>query len=293
MEHKQWSGKTGGQVWMQKSLVYLCHYLSLHILYLVVACVVPFYMLFSHKGYISIYHFFRKRIGYSPIKSFWNVFLNHLMFGKVIIDRFATYAGKKFDIEIEGKDYCNYLYSQEKGFVLLSSHIGNFELAGYFIGCNKKRFNSLVFEGETEIVKKNRNKMLLENNIHLIPVKDDMSHIFLINDALGNNEVVGMPADRIFGSQKYVECEFLSKKAKFPIGAFALAVSKEVPIVSIFVMKESFKKYKIYVKQVIADNTINNKKEKIETLVNNFAKQLEDIVLKYPTQWFNYYEFWE
>lgn len=294
MEHKQWSGRTGGQVWMQKSLILMCRFVDLRILYFIMGCVVPFYMLFSHKGYISIYHFFRKQIGYSPIKSFWNVFLNHLMFGQIILDRFATYAGKKFDIEIEGNEYCNDLYSKGQGFILIGSHIGNFELAGYSIGCDKKRFNSMVFEGETEIVRKNREKILNENNIRLISVKDDMSHIFLINDALCNGEVVGMPADRIFGSQKYVECDFIKGKAKFPIGAFALAVQREVPIISIFVMKQNYKKYKIYVKpiDIVKKQDDITKKEKIELSVNNFVKQFESIVVKYPTQWFNYYEFW-
>ena len=65
-------------------------------------CVIPFYMLFAHKGYISMYHFFRQRFGYGPMKSFVHVYLNHYAFGKVILDRFAVYSGRKFQIEIEG-----------------------------------------------------------------------------------------------------------------------------------------------------------------------------------------------
>jgi predicted LPLAT superfamily acyltransferase len=291
--HEQWSGKTGGMKWMQKSLIVLFKLTPLHVVYIIMGCVIPFYMLFAHKGYISIYHFFRNRLGYSPLKSFINVYINHYTFGKVILDRFAVYSGRKFHIEIEGYEYFKELSSKENGFLQLSSHVGNYELAGYSLNSEMKRFNALVFPGETETVMKNREKVLSQNKIQMIPVESDFSHIFLINNALMNGEIVSIPGDRIFGSSKSAECTFFGKKAKFPLGPFAIAVEREVQAISVFVMKEGVTKYRIFVKPVnLPENANMNRREKMNALAQVFADNLESIIRRYPTQWFNYYEFW-
>ena len=61
-----------------------------------------------------------------------------------------------------------------------------------------------MFYGEKQTVMENRTDMFSDKNIRMIPVKNDMSHLFLIDHALQQGEIVSMPADRIFGSQKYV-----------------------------------------------------------------------------------------
>ena len=36
-----------------------------------------------------------------------------------------------------------------------------------------------------------------------------------------------------------------------------------------------------------------NEDEAIDMAVKQYVKLLEDILLKYPNQWFNFYNFWE
>lgn len=287
----KWSGKTGGQKWMQKSLIFLFKWINIRILYAVMSLVIPFYMLFNRKGYMSMYSYFHERLSYTPFKSFINVYVNHYTFGQIILDRFAFYAGKRFNINIIGNENYENLINEENGFIMLSSHIGNYELAGYHLKATKKNIYALIFGGETETVMKNRSKMFDGHNINMIPVKSDMSHLFEINNALRDGNIVSMPGDRIFGSAKYVDLMFLGKNAKFPMGPFAIAAQRDVPIISIFVMKEATYNYTIYVNEI--NSSGNNRKEKIESMSKQFINNLEDIVLKYPTQWFNYYNFWE
>ena len=81
---------------MQRTLIRLFRILPLGVLYGCMALVIPFYMLFA-KGFRASYSFFRKRMGYGPVKSFFHVYKNEFEFGKVVLDRFAAFAGKKFD----------------------------------------------------------------------------------------------------------------------------------------------------------------------------------------------------
>ena len=292
LQHNEWSGKTDGQPWMQRSLIAMFRVLPLWLLYGVMALVVPFYMLFSRKGYQAMYRFFRERIGYGPWKSFWSVYANHFRFGQIILDRFGVYAGKKYHFVNEGQKLMDELENHPEGFVVLSSHVGNYEIAGYSLKPKSKKFNALVYAGETATVMENRQRILSQNNMSMIPVKEDLSHLFALNAALDNGEIVSMPADRIFGSQKNVECQFFGAKANFPLGAFAMAVQKDVPMLAVFVMKEGMKTYHAYVREIVCDPH-GGRRERMAQLAQSFACCLESIVRQYPTQWFNYFDFWE
>ncbi|MDR2814113.1 MAG: lysophospholipid acyltransferase family protein [Prevotellaceae bacterium] len=295
---REWKGNTGGGFVGQHGLIILLKIFDIWVIYSIMALVVPFYMLLSRKNYRAIYGFFRRRLGYSQWKSFISTYKNHFVFGQVILDRFAVFAGQKdiFEVEITGNEHFQRLASGSKGFIIAGSHVGNFEISGYLLHSEGKTINALVYAGETEVVRSNRAKILRRNNIHLTPVADDMSHLFAIHAALQKGDVASMPCDRSFGSSKSVECDFFNGKADFPVGAFALAAHLDVETLAVFVVKESGKKYRVYVKPVQVDAAPGvelAKREKTELYVRSFAKELEEIVRQYPTQWFNYYEFWK
>jgi predicted LPLAT superfamily acyltransferase len=295
LEHDAWQGNTGGTAWMHRLLIGSFRYVSLRLLYAVMAvCVVPFYMLLAHKGYIAMYHFFRQRMGYGRLKAFGNVYANHYRFGQIILDRFAVYAGKHFEFEVEGNDEFLSLCRHDEGFLVLSCHTGNYELAGYAFGKPTKRFNALVYSGEAPTVMENRNRLLSKNNVRMIPVSSDMSHIFLMNEALLDGEIVSIPGDRIFGSTKSLTCTFLGGSAQFPLGPYAMAAQRNLPVLAIFVMKQATYKYKVYVRRLsLGDNAPKRRDEKAQVLATQMAQAMEQIVRQYPTQWFNYYEFWQ
>jgi len=292
---KDWTGRTGGNTLGQKALLFLFHFHNVTVGYVFLALVVPFYMLFARKGYLAIYRYFRRRHNYGGFKSFCKTYLNHFVFGQCMLDRFAVYAGRRnfFKVEITGNEHFHHLLNSEKGFVIASSHVGNFELSGYLLRQDKKRIYGMVFGDEAKEVMKKRAAILDRNNICMVPVANDMSHIFVLNEALQKGEIVSMPCDRNFGSAKSVNCDFLNGKADFPQGAFALAAMFDVPVIAIFVMKESVSKYHVYVKPLSSEGfEYLNKCEKISGLAQSFSNELETIVRKYPEQWFNFYNFW-
>jgi predicted LPLAT superfamily acyltransferase len=184
------------------------------------------------------------------------------------------------------------LLEKPEGFIMASSHVGNPELCGYLLKQNRKRINGLIFGHEKQEVQKNRTATLGDNNVRLIPVQEDMSHIFTINEALTNGEIVTMPADRLFGSSKSLNCDFIRGKADFPIGAFALAVQYQTPVLVIFVIKVTALRYRIHISQInIPDE--GGKRDKINSMTTTYVEILEKIVKQYPEQWFNFYEFWK
>lgn len=207
----QWQGTTYGNGWMHKWLIRLLRHTDTRVLYAFAAVfIVPVCLIVNPAQRIT-YRYFRDRWGMSWLRAVIKTYVNFYMFAQVVIDKFAMYAGRKFKTEIEGYDYFLTLAGKEGGFIQLSAHIGNYEIAGYTLTAEKKRFNALVFAGEKESVMRNRNRMFGDRNIRMIAIKPDMSHIFLINNALSDGETVSMPADRVIGSQKTMAVTLLGE----------------------------------------------------------------------------------
>lgn len=289
---KEWAGTTYGNGWMHKWLIRMLRFIDVRVLYGFVSIFVIPVCLAINPSRGIIYHYLRKRHNYGIIKSAWLTYVNHCLFGQVVVDKFAMYAGKKFDVEIDGFD--NYLRLADKpdGFVQLSAHIGNYEIAGYTLKSEKKKLNALVFFGEKESVMRNRQKMFSTTNINMIAIRPDMGHLFEINAALANGEIVSMPSDRVFGSDKHIYADFLGGKARFPYGPFSIASMRELDVIAVNVLKIGVKRYKIMVAP-LCYNKQASRKEQILQLSSAYVKELERVVNLYPTQWYNFFKFWE
>jgi predicted LPLAT superfamily acyltransferase len=289
---ENWKGRTRGAKWMHRSLIWMMRNLPLSGMYVFVSVfVIPFCMLFSHKGYISIYHFFRRILGENMICAFWHTYINHCKFAEIILDRFYVYAGGKFEFEIPHYETYQKLAKGKEGFVILSAHVGNYESAGYTLVAKTKRFNVLVYAGEAETVMENRYRMFEDNNLHMILIRKDMSHLFEINNALAEGESVSVPADRILGSSRHYDIPFMGVLAHFPMGPFVIAAQRNLPVLTIHVVKSKAHKYHIDIEKL--EPTATDIRKRAEQLAQLYVKNLETIVEKYPTQWFNYFEFWQ
>lgn len=288
----QWQGTTYGNGWMHKWLIRLLRYTDTRVLYAFAAIfIVPVCLIVNPAQRIT-YRYFRDRCGMSWLRAVIKTYVNFYMFAQVVIDKFAMYAGRKFKTEIEGYDYFLTLAGKEGGFIQLSAHIGNYEIAGYTLTAEKKRFNALVFAGEKESVMRNRNRMFGDRNIRMIAIKPDMSHIFLINNALSDGETVSMPADRVIGSQKTMAVNLLGKEAHLPAGPFTVATMRGLPVIAVNVMKTAHDTYKIYVTPLRYDLSAP-RRQQARQLADAYAAEIGRMMTMYPEQWYNYFDFWQ
>ena len=291
MAKRQWMGATFGSGWMHRNLIRLLRFVDVRILYLFSDIfIVPFCVIFNRSGKIS-YSFYRERLHNSVLRSCWLAYRNHCLFSQVVIDKFAMYAGKSFDVAIEGTDRFKELEQQDAGFVQLSSHIGNYEIAGYTLRSTRKEIHAIVYSFEKESVMNNRNSMFSKTNVSMIALKEDMSHLFEIDEALCRGDIISFPSDRHMEGTRCLEAEFLGKEAQFPQGPFSVATMRGVDVLAVNVMKEGLRKYRIYLTPLAYDKTAS-RKEQIRQLCQAYVAELEDKVRRYPTQWFNFFDFW-
>ena len=288
---RQWAGRTFGNGWMHRHLISVLRYVDVRLVYLFADIfIIPFCLIFNRSRRTS-YSYFRERQEYGRLKAAWNVYVNHCDFVQVVVDRFAMYAGKHFDIEVVGRDRFDALAAGNEGFLHLSSHVGNYEIAGYSLVSDRKVINAVVFADEKESVMQNRESMFGRTNIHMISLKEDMSHLFEIDSALCKGDIVSFPADRHVSGGKVLECGFLGKDAKFPKGPFSVATMRDLNVLAVNAMKDGWKRYRIFVTPLEYDRNAP-RKEQVSQLLSTYVAELERMLRLYPTQWYNFFDFW-
>lgn len=290
----RWQGKTGGGIIGQKGMLFLFRNVDVRFGYAVMSIVVPFYMLFSRKNCLAIYNYFRERHNCPALKALLNTYKNHYLFGQIILDRFAVFSGKKntFQVSVDGQHYFDKAVKSNAGTILLSAHLGNFEILGYFLKQDTKKINAVIYGGEAAVSQANRMKIFASNNIIPVPLSHDLSHIFLIRNALNNGDMVSMLGDRYYTGSKSVKMSFLNGEALFPAGPFILAEKLQADILTIFVVKESARNYRVIINPLTNTETPAGKNMTAKELLPLYTSKLAEIVNRYPLQWFNYYNFW-
>lgn len=288
---QQWAGTTYGGEGLHGSLIKASRYIDVRLIYLFAAIFVVPVCIVLNRSRKTSYYYFRHRLQYGRCKAAWSVYRNHCKFAQIIVDKFAMYAGKRFDVEVEGLDKFNALANKAEGFIHLSSHIGNYEIAGYTLVSERKRINAVVYAHEKASVMRNRTSMFDKTNIQMIAMREDMSHLYEIDNELTAGNIVSFPTDRYAGATKCIEEEFLGAKAKFPQGPFSVATMRGLDVLAVNVMKEGLKRYRIFVTPLPYDKEAP-RREQIRQLAKGYVAELEKRVREYPTQWFNFYDFW-
>jgi predicted LPLAT superfamily acyltransferase len=294
MPQKDWSGKTQGGAFGQKAIYYYFRYGSLRVIYGLLYFIIPFYMIFARKGYRASAWYARHILHIKKWKVPFFVFRNFYAFGTVFLDRFAIFGNpkRKFSFTIENNQLFTELLNQPQGFLIASAHLGNYEILSYSLEQYEKKIYPILYGAEAAVFQKLRTNLFQQKNIAPIILAEDGSHIFEINNALQNGDIVSMPTDRSLGNVKNFTIDFLGKPAPFPAGVFHIAATFNVPVLTMFVVKESYRHYKIYI-QKLTEPKGENKEEKALFLCNEYVNSLEKILLQYPEQWYNFYGFWK
>jgi predicted LPLAT superfamily acyltransferase len=290
-----WQGKTRGGLLGHQIFVFTLRYLGLKPAYFILRFVSLYYFIFSHKSNRHIYSYFKDIQHYTACRARKAVYRNYYRFGQILIDKVAIYSGMvnnfTFDLEDE-----KHLAAMDKGGFMISAHIGNWEMAGKKSDRIHKTMNLVMLDEEHRRIKHYLESVMKERNFRVIPLKDDLSHLIAIRQALDSGELIAIHGDRFMEGMKTLTGKFMGKDARFPEGPFYLALRMNAPVSFAFAMKEGPSHYHFYATSPKIYDQPEGKRismENLEPILNDYIEALEAMLKKYPEQWFNYYEFWE
>ncbi len=289
-----WQGKSKATPLGYRIFVSILKNIGVLPAYFLLRLVSLYYFLFSYKSSKPIYSFFHKRIGFGKISSLFKLYKNYYLFGQSLIDRVVVMADipNRFSFNFDGEEHLRDMVAQKKGGLLLSAHIGNWEIAGHLLKRLNTKINIVMYDEEHEKIKQYLDSVTGEKYMHIITIKSGLSHIYEISEAFKNNEFVCMHADRFLEGNKTFRHPFLGSEASFPMGPFILAAQFKVPVSFTFAMKETTWHYHFSATKP-KEYGYSSKEVYMKEVLDGFAVEMERKVKQYPEQWYNFYNFWQ
>ncbi len=289
---KKWDGKTKGSLLGYRFFVFIIKFFGVRTSYFFCFWVAGYFILFAKKQRKGLMSFYQTGLNYSKSKSYRFAAANFYQFGQIIIDRVAlkTFRKKIYSHSFNNEKVLREMYENGKGGFLISGHVGNWENAGNLIGERiTTNINVLMLDAEVEKIKQYVNENTEAAKFQLIPLKDDMSHLILIHQALKRNELIALHADRVMEGMKTFTFPFLGGEAKFPAGPFIMASKFKVPVTFVFAIKQGSTHFELSATDPIIGNRDADSPERI---AKAYVQRLEEMVLKAPKQWFNFYDYY-
>ncbi len=284
-----WSGKSrGGGIGYYLFNLFL-KYGGIHLAYFILRFVALYFVFTAPSSVKNLYFYFRKVQGYGVLKSWFSIYLNFVELGESIIDRMAVVMGMsdKFEFNFEDEPVLRKSVESSEGCLMISAHVGNWQVAQAFLNrFSKNRVNIVMLDVESEKIKQFIKSSSGGENVNIIAMNKEMDYLLDLVKAFKNKEVICLHGDRFIEGSRIAEIEFMSLKADFPVGPFELAKKFKVPASFTFVMKTGRTKYSFYATSAkVYDN--------LPLMMADYSVSLENVMKKFPLQWFNYHSFWK
>lgn len=294
MAQQQWSGKSQGSAIGYKIFIKLIKMGGVKPAYFLLQFVAQYYFWFKRDVTEKLFDLYHNRLGYTIPTSKKLIRKNIIYFGQSIIDKIAVLTSgseQQFQVSRPGETAINEMASLGKGGILISAHLGNYEMSGALFKRYDTVYNVVMFDGEAESIKATLENEGAGRSFNVIAIKEDMSHIYEMSAALNRNEFICMHADRFLEGNRTIKAIFLGKEAQFPLGPFILASKLKAPVSFVFALKEHDTAYSFYAtKPQIFDG---RGMAGAEAMLRAYIVELEAKLKQYPEQWFNYFDFWK
>jgi lauroyl/myristoyl acyltransferase len=183
---------------------------------------------------------------------------------------------------LDGVEHVN---SLARGFVSLTAHVGNWELAGRLLAGRTARTTHVVV-AEDEAAALEQWVRRHGDGVRFVPRSRPTIALELVA-ALRRGEVVAVQGDRALGTRGDALLPFFGHPAPFPLGPFYLARAVGVPLVPAFCLLGADYQYEITV-----GRPISVARGQEEDGARQWVAALERIVSQRPTQWFNFFDIW-
>ena len=193
-----------------------------------------------------------------------------------------------------GTEYIEKALDDGNGAILITPHLGNWELGGVTFALRGCPIHALTLKDTEDKVQKYRDEVRGSIGIKTIHVDpNDHGTILKMARLLKDNQVIAMLGDRLVGGKKS-EVTFFERKVFFPSGAFALAQATGAPIIPVFITLREDNKYDAWMEKPIVvkrEAGISND-ELITRKTQELATVFEKNIRKYPDQWYQFFDYW-
>ncbi len=225
-------------------------------------------------------------------------FRQYQSFTTIHYDRFLAAHGEQTAFQSEGWEKLESVV-QQKGAILLMSHLGNWEIAAQLLQQQKTPQKLLLYMGvkEKEGVEGLQKKQLQESGVTIIGVEKDGGSPFDAVEGirfLQEGGLISMTGDIVWREdQRQREVDFLGGKAFIPEAPYIFALVSGAPIFCFFSFRTGKNNYQFSLADPIYIDRKNRKERdaQIQTAAQQYANLLEQQLSDHPFEWYHFDRF--
>ncbi len=180
-----------------------------------------------------------------------------------------------------------------RGAILITGHMGNWELGGLFVSQIGRPTNIVYLRDRFDVVEKFRSKFRGYGRVKEIAVDRSLFSALPALRAIEEGELIALQGDRDF-NDKGIEATFFGRTCAFPAGPYQLALVAKAPVIPVFfIFDERPGCYRIVSYPALDVPTKGARPQRVKLLLDQYLRCLEDVIKKYPDQWYAFYPFFE
>ena len=220
-----------------------------------------------------------------------------LSFAWCLTERYERLAvGRDVAFQMEGRDEWERLVASPEGFILITAHIGNWEIGSVAASEQQVPHIHVVREEELEPSAQEFIQGLLDERLGPNYSTHFASHNLglglVLFEALRRGEITALQGDRPRAEGAAVEVSLFGRPFPLPTGPFALARMAGVPLLPTFILRKGRRSYRVCFRQAIRVARSSNKKHDMEKTARELAGHLEWAIRQEPHQWFCFKNLW-
>ena len=174
------------------------------------------------------------------------------------------------------------ILNQNKGSIIMTGHIGNWECFLPILGLNHIKFAVVTQKIKNSYLNKFFTSLRSFQNVKIIPRHEGKERMF---DAISQNYHLGLASDQNAGS-KGTMVPFLNTKISIPKGAAIFHIKTKKPILVGFCTMNKDYKYDFNIEELKFNHKIKSRSELINDINSQFTSILGELIRKYPDQYF-------
>ncbi len=201
----------------------------------------------------------------------------------------CPYAKKARKLRVEGLQHLSRACGKGKGVLLLSGHMGSWELLPEALGMAGFRMNMVYRPLKAETVNSFVEKVRESLGAGLLPKKKSIKSIM---QSLKNREVVAILPDQNTTRGRAVFADFFGKPASTDRGLALLAMKRKAPVIPVFLVREK-NRYCLVIRPEIPTVRTGDRREDVRANTRNYNRAVESIIRRFPEQWFWVHRRWK
>ncbi len=176
-----------------------------------------------------------------------------------------------------------------KGVILISGHIGNWELAAAYIAACDVTVSAIA-RGMSNPLSDAYIRSTRENlGVHIM---HDQEAVRRVPRALRDGHVIGVLSDQATVGLASTYVNFFGRPAKTPRGAAVFALRGDVPVVFLAAVRQPDGRYECVCEDIEITHTGDRERD-VDDIIVRFTRVLENLVRKYPGQYFWQHRRWK